>query len=62
MVKVYLYVILTSLSVYALSGVNFNPLIIKNKKIESRVLVMLLALSLGYLSTNFIWDFINSMG
>lgn len=62
MVKIYLYVILTSLSVYALSGVNFNLLILKNKKIEARVLVMLLALSLGYLSTNFIWDFINSIG
>lgn len=61
-IKIYLYVILTCLSVYALSGVNFNSIILKNKKIEARVLVMLIALALGYLSTNFIYDFVNSIG
>lgn len=58
-IKSYLYVISVLLSAYALSGINYDAFIKKNKAIEARVLVILLSFSLGYLLTNFITDFID---
>ena len=57
--KTYIYAITALLSVFALSGVNFEPIIRKNKKIEATILIVLLALALSYSTTNFITDFIN---
>ena len=56
--KTYIYVISVFLSAYALSGINYDGFIKKNKAIEARVLVVLLSIALGYLITNFITDFI----
>ena len=58
-VKAYIYVISVFLSAYALSGINYDGFIKKNKAIEARVLVVLLSIALGYLITNFITDFIS---
>lgn len=57
--KTYLYVISVLLSAYALSGINYDVIIKKNKAIEVRVLVLILSISLGYLLTNFITDFLD---
>ena len=57
--KAYIYVISVLLSAYALSGINYDGFIKKNKALEARVLVIVLSLSLGYLITNFITDFLN---
>jgi len=57
--KAYIYVISVFLSAYALSGINYDGFIKKNKAIEARVLVVLLSIALGYLITNFITDFIS---
>lgn len=57
--KIILYIIFTFVAAFALSGVNFNAIIKKNKIIESRVLVIVLSLSLGYLLTNFVVEFVN---
>ena len=57
--KVYLYVIFLGISIFALSGVNFNQIIKKNHSLEARVLVMLLAIALSYLVTNYVCDFIS---
>lgn len=57
--KAYIYVVSVLLCAYALSGVNFDNFIKKNKALEARVLVIILSLSLGYLITNFITDFLN---
>ena len=56
--KVYLYVIFTMLSAFALSGINFDKIIKKNKALEARIIVMLLSFIMGYLVTNFIADFL----
>jgi uncharacterized integral membrane protein (TIGR02327 family) len=47
------------MSIYALSGVNFDGFIKSNKAIEARLLVILLSIGLSYLVTNFITDFVN---
>lgn len=57
--KAYLYVITVLLSAYALSGVNFDNFIKKNKALEARILVIITSLIMGYLLTNFITDFLN---
>ena len=57
--KTYIYVISVLLSAFALSGVNYDGFIKKNKAIEARILVVLLSIALGYLITNFITDFIS---
>lgn len=57
--KAYIYIISVMLSVFALSGINFDGFIKSKKVIEARILVILLSLALGYLVTNFITDFMN---
>ncbi len=57
-IKLILYIVTSMLSVYALSGVNFNGIFKIKKEIEARVLVIILSLSMAYLLTNFINDFL----
>ncbi|MCI8394504.1 MAG: DUF1146 domain-containing protein [Bacilli bacterium] len=57
-VKIYFYVFFTMLSAYTLTGVNFDAWMKKNKIWESRLLVIILSFTLGYLLTNFIFDFL----
>lgn len=57
--KIVLYIVFTFVSAFALSGVNFNAIIKKDKLIEARVLVVILSLALGYLLTNFVVAFVN---
>lgn len=57
--KTFIYIITLLLSVYALSGVNFDGFIKTNKAIEARILVILLSLAMSYLVTNFIVDFMD---
>lgn len=57
--KIILYIVFTFVATFALSGVNFNTIIKKDKTIEARVLVIVLSLSLGYLLTNFVVEFVN---
>lgn len=57
--KTFIYVITLMISIYALSGINFDGFIKTNKAIEARILVLLLSICLSYLVTNFITDFIS---
>ena len=56
--KAYIYVISVLLTAYTLSGINYDKFIKKNKVLEARLLVLILSVSIGYLVTNFITDFI----
>ena len=60
-IKIYIYVITLLASAYALSGLNFDAFIKKNKALEARILVVLLSMACSYLVTNFIYDFISLM-
>ena len=46
------------LSAFALSGINFEKIIRKNRIWETRILVLLLSLVMGYLVTNFVLEFL----
>lgn len=57
--KAYIYVITLFMSIFAISGINFDGFIKTNKAIEARVLVILLSIATSYLVTNFITDFLS---
>ena len=57
--KILIYIIVLFLTIYALSSINYEKFIKKNKIIETKILVMLLSLSIAYLVTNFILLFIS---
>lgn len=56
--KIYLYTFCTLLSAFALSSVNFEKLIRKNKVIEARILYFIISFSLGYLLSEFLLNFL----
>ena len=56
--QIYVYLILSCLSAFALSGVNFEKFMKKNRYFETRFLVLLLSLALGYIVTKFIFEFL----
>ena len=59
-IKIYLYIITTLLSVYSLTGLNFDKFWRSKKNIEARVFIIILSLSMSYLLTNFIVDFLTN--
>ncbi|MDD2504777.1 MAG: DUF1146 domain-containing protein [Bacilli bacterium] len=59
MYKAGIYIITVLLSVYALSGINFNNFFKKEHDLEAKVFVIILAFVLGYLLGSFIIDFLS---
>lgn len=57
--KTYIYVITLFMSIFAISGINFDGFIKTNKALEARILVILISIATSYLVTNFITDFIS---
>jgi len=57
--KVYIYVIMTITAAFGLSGINFSKFMKKDSYFESRVLVIVLSMALGYLASKFIITFLN---
>ena len=60
MIKSILYAITFLLSLYSLTAIDYNKFVKKNKITEIKLLMLLLSLSVAYLSTNFLYDFINN--
>ena len=58
MTKFLLYVLVTIVSVWALDGININFIFKKGQVVKARVAYFLILLSIIYLVTNFIYDFI----
>lgn len=59
-IKVYIYIITTLLSVFTLTGINFNKIWKKEKELEARLFIIMLSFIMSYLLTNFIVDFLSS--
>lgn len=57
--KTILYTLNLLISIFALSGLNFDKIMKRNKPIEARVIVFILSFASSYLITNFIIDFIS---
>lgn len=58
MTKFILYVLITIISVWAFDGININSIFKKGQIVKAHVAYFLILLSIIYLVTNFIYDFI----
>ncbi len=58
MTKFILYILVTILTTWAMDAVNINVIFKKGQVIKARVVYFLILLSIIYLVTNFIYDFI----
>ena len=59
--KFFLYILVTLLVIWSLDSVNINQIFKKNKVTQARVFYFLLALSMIYLVTNFLYDIFSSV-
>ncbi len=57
--RIYVYALFFFLSIFMLSGINFEKFMRKNKVIEAKMLIMALSCALSYLLSNFVLDFLN---
>jgi len=55
--KYFIYILVGILVIWSFDSLNINLLFKKNRVLQARVLYFMLALSMTYLVTNFIWDF-----
>lgn len=60
-VKLYIYLFVSVLVIWAFDSVNINQIFKKNKILQARVFYFLLGLCVIYLITNFIYDFFLSI-
>ena len=58
--KLALYTLMLALSIYAVSGINFNNIIKSNRKFEAIFLQVLLALTLAYCSSSILLAIIDA--
>ncbi len=58
MTKFILYILVTILTTWAMDAVNINVIFKKGQVVKARVVYFLILLSIIYLVTNFIYDFI----
>lgn len=56
--KIFIYAIMLFATTFAFTGLNINNIFRKNHVIEAKIFIMLLILSVSYLSSRFIIDFI----
>ena len=54
--KYFIYILVGILVIWSFDSLNINSLFKKNRVPQARVLYFMLALSMTYLVTNFIWD------
>lgn len=57
LLKAILYIIFTFIAIWALDSINITNLFKKNKYYSSRVLYLMISISLSYLVVNFLYDF-----
>ena len=55
--KYFIYILVGILVIWSFDSLNITSLFKKNRVPQARVLYFMLALSMTYLVTNFIWDF-----
>ena len=59
--KFFLYILVTILVIWSLDAVNINQIFKKNRIVQARVFYFMLALSMIYLVTNFLYDILGSV-
>jgi len=57
--KIYIYAIMLLVTAFSLSGVNFTGVFKKNHEIEAKIMVVLIAMSISFLASSYIINFLN---
>ena len=57
--KLVIYAIVFLITLWSMEGLNLNSLFKQGKIFQARAIYMLIAISISYLVTSFIYDFIN---
>ena len=60
MIKVILYVLTLLIAIWAMEGLDLNRFFKQSRIYEARLIYLIFAMSISYLVTNFIYDFIIS--
>lgn len=58
MIKIILYIIFLFLVMWAMDGLNLNKLFKQSRVYQARIIYILISISISYLVTNFMYDFI----
>lgn len=58
MIKIIFYIIFLFLTMWSMDGLNLNKLFKQSRVYQARVIYILIAISISYLVTNFMYDFI----
>ena len=58
-VKLTVYFIVFIISLWTIDGLNLNNLFKQGRVLQARILYLFFAMSISYLVTNFIYDFMN---
>lgn len=58
MIKAALYIVILIITIWALESIDITGMFKKNRYYETRVLYLIVSMSLSYLVVNFIYDFI----
>ena len=60
MTKVILYIFTLIMTIWAMDGIDLNRFFKQNRVYQARLIYLMLAMCISYLTTNFIYDFIIS--
>ena len=58
MIKAALYIVILIITIWSLESIDITGMFKKNRYYETRVLYLIVSMSLSYLVVNFIYDFI----
>ena len=60
MIKTILYIFSLIMTIWAMDGLDLNRFFKQNRVYQARLIYLMLAMSISYLVTNFIYDFVIS--
>ena len=58
-IKLTVYFVVFIITLWAMDGLNLNSLFKQGRILQARILYLFFAMSISYLVTNFIYDFMN---
>lgn len=60
MIKIILYIFTLIMTIWSMEGLNLNSLFKQGRVYQARLIYLMVAMSISYLTTNFMYDFIIS--
>ena len=57
MIKAVLYIVFLPFIIWSMEGLNINKLFKQSRVVQARIIYLLIAMSITYLTVNFLYDF-----